>query len=461
MTAPQLRKKHPRFAYKGFEYALTKDSLDIEFYFTLEPDIVFRPRVILNGVRNEYLQKIGDATLRNFIFHLGLAEMPSYWKCAVSPEIIVEAGPLTRRQEQWWQDLIFHGLGEFFYKNKIDFTKRRFLTIRAKTHSPFPLSEPRIKGGSFLVPVGGGKDSLVALELLKRAGQKFQPFILGNVPAAFAVVKAARCPEPVVLRREIDPKLLALNRNGYLNGHTPFSAYLAFASVFCAKLFGHHAAAVANERSANEETTIFHGKPINHQYSKSFDFEKKFRAYASRYLTKNVSYLSAMRPLYELQIAQIAASLKNLPAIKSCNVNQKKGTWCGKCSKCLTAFLLLYPFVDEHVLIRMFKRNLFANNALWRYIPALVGETAEKPFECVATRKETRAAFQLAIEKVQTAGRPLPVLLERYRRTLLPRYRMPRKAIQNMLRTWDRKNFLPKEMSSILRVMLRTSEKNI
>ena len=168
-----------------------------------------------------------------------------------------------------------------------------------------------------------------------------------------------------------------------------------------------------------------------------------------------------MRPLYELQIARIAASQKNLPAIKSCNVNQKKGTWCGKCAKCLTAFVLVYPFADERMLIRMFKHNLFAQNALWRYIPALVGTTSEKPFECVATRKETRAALQLAIEKLRTAGRSLPALLERYRRALFPRYRMSRKIIQNMLRAWDSQNFLPKDLCIVLRAMLRKSGKNI
>ena len=194
----------------------------MEFKFKLKPDIIFRPKVVIQNTPRDILKKMPKKVLDNFVFHLGLAEMPSYWKCAVSPEIMIEAGPLDTYQKQWWKDLFLNGLGEFFYKNKINFTKRGFLTIRAKTHSPFPIPEKNMKGGSFLVPVGGGKDSLVALDLLKRAGRKFQPFILGNVPAAFAVVKAARCQKPIVARRKIDPKLLALNRRGDLNGNTPF-----------------------------------------------------------------------------------------------------------------------------------------------------------------------------------------------------------------------------------------------
>ncbi len=462
MKLETLRKKHKRFVYESFAYRLTKRGLEIAFAFLLEPNITFHPKITIRGMTRKELEKIPRPMLENFIFHLGLAEIPSYWKCAVSPEILIEAGPLDNYQKQWWKQLLFDGLGEFFYKNKIDAAKPGFVTIRAGANAHSPLPKKPIQGNSFLVPVGGGKDSLVALELLKRAKKKFQPLVLGNVPAAFALIKAARSPssldttrnKPLLVRREVDPNLLALNRRGYLNGHTPFSAYLAFMSVFCAELFGHRYVAVANERSANEENITFHGKPINHQYSKSFIFEKTFREYAARYLTKNVSYVSVMRPLYELQIARIAASQKYLPAIKSCNVNQKKGTWCGKCSKCLAVFLLLYPFANERMLIDMFGRNLYADMTLSRYIPALVGKSPQKPFECVATREETRAALQLAIEKAQNAERHLPVLLERYRRTLLPRYRMKQKTIQKILRAWDVKNFLPKELQPVLRAML-------
>jgi len=64
---------------------------------------------------------------------------------------------------------------------------------------------------------------------------------------------------------------------------------------------------------------------INHQYSKSSEFEKKFRDYLTN-LTPSVSYFSLLRPLYELQIAKILAKLPQYHQVfKSCNVNQSLG----------------------------------------------------------------------------------------------------------------------------------------
>ena len=84
-----------------------------------------------------YLNK----SLKNAVFHLGLIESFSYWKATASPVIEVLAGEShATDQIRWWEDLLINGMGEFFYRNDIDFTARRFRQNRfAVQHS---VSEP-------------------------------------------------------------------------------------------------------------------------------------------------------------------------------------------------------------------------------------------------------------------------------------------------------------------------------
>ena len=74
---------------------------------------------------------IDTKNLDNLIFHLGMAEIPTYWKTTCSPEIIIKAGGLEKSQITWWHNLLIKGMGEFFFKNKINFLKPDFVKIKA------------------------------------------------------------------------------------------------------------------------------------------------------------------------------------------------------------------------------------------------------------------------------------------------------------------------------------------
>ena len=430
-----LRKKYPKFLYQGYAYKHSGKDLHIAFTFSVPPDISFHPKVIIKNAPRKH------PDIENLVFHLGLMEIPSYWKATCSPNIIIEAGYLNKKQIQWWHDLIFKGMGEYFYKNKIDFTKPNFLTIT-------PVPRVNLNGIKFpnlmelslmertLVPVGGGKDAVVTLELLKKRGERIIPFLLNPKREQEEILKVAGLKNPIVMTRTIDPKLLELNRKGYLNGHTPFSAYLAFLSVLCATLFDTKYVALSNERSSNEGNVKYLGKTINHQYSKSFDFEKRFRSYVKTYLTKDIEYFSFLRPLYELQIAKLFAQYpKYFSAFLSCNEAHKTtsgtkkptGKWCGKCAKCLFVWLALYPFVSEKQITNIFKKNLFQDKTLVSLLEELTGKRKFKSFECVGTVRESRVALSLCRQK---------------QRGELPR--------DNMLSSWNPIHALPSRFARLL-----------
>jgi hypothetical protein len=93
-----------------------------------------------------------------------------------------------------------------------------------------------------------------------------------------------------IIEREIDPLLLKVNAKGYLNGHTPFSAMLAFYTVLAAHLTQTRDIALSNESSANEATIV--GTEINHQYSKSLEFERDFQDYVAHFMNDCAHYYS-------------------------------------------------------------------------------------------------------------------------------------------------------------------------
>ncbi len=487
MQLKNLRKKYPKFIYEKYSWRISKNNLEILFNFKIEPDIQFKPKIIIENVEESQIRRMGNRILDNLVFNLGLMEIPSYWKAICSPIIEIKTCPLSMKaspsspsstnlrfvsinQEQieWWKDLIIKGMGQFFYENKINFRKPRFLKIRTLQRPGLceiyrdPVSA-KLKN-RILVPVGGGKDSVVTLEKLKQQKKKVGCFLVNPTKAAKSVVKVSGIKDLIIVRREIDPTLLELNRKGCLNGHTPITAVLSLLSVFCAILFNYKYIAFSNEKSANEGNVKYLSKIINHQWSKSFEFEQKFREYSQKYLTSGVEYFSFLRPLYDIQIAKLFSKYpKYFSAFLSCNEAYKtaSGTklpikrWCGNCSKCLFVFATLYPFTDEKNLIKIWGQNLFENKNLLPVMQELMGERKFKPFECVGTKKESLIAFYLSWKRYRDrVSVGLPFLLQYFEKKILPKYPNLEKESKKILNSWNYQNNLPKDFEKKLKTYL-------
>ena len=454
LTLDRLRRQHPRLYYRSFAVVNLGDRLLFRFDLEIEPRIRFRPWVEIGGLDPRWVAGLSPEVLNNLAFHLGLMEIPSYWKATCSPEIVVQAGPLDGWQLAWWKQLLLDGQGEFFFRNQIDFTAPDFVDLRVETSGAVPLAryEGNPPAGRVLVPVGGGKDSAVTLDLLARAGREVTPWVLNPTRAALDIIGASGGPDAILVRRTIDPGLLRLNEIGYLNGHTPFSAYLAFLGVALGVLSDHGTVALSNERSSNEGNAFFMGTEVNHQYSKSFDFEKKFRAYSRGYLAPGIEYFSLLRPLYELQIARLFARLPRYFALfRSCNRGQRDNSWCLSCSKCLFAYAILFPFLDEGALATIFAENLFDKPELVETAYELLGHRQVKPFECVGAREESLAAFYLSVEKVERLGRPLPPVLQAVKDSVLVRRDRLQERADAVLHAWNGENAVPPDLQALLR----------
>ena len=408
----QLREQFPFFIFEKQEYTLTNTGIDIHFTFNLADQYTFHPALFIPWKSCLLPNEDIAGRLSNIIFNIGMAELISYWKCACAPLLVIRPFALQPEQVAWWKKLYFHGLGEFFYLNSIPVTEDNFMQVEVASTNSLT-AERFFLDDSLILPVGGGKDSAVTLELLGSKPGSI-PMILNPRGANIETIAAKGfAPDYFIeIRRMIDPLLLQLNAQGFLNGHTPFSALLAFVTVLAAILSGRRHIALSNESSANEAT--IEGTLINHQYSKSFQFESDFRDYVKYWISEDVNYFSFLRPLNELQIASVFSQFLQYHAVfRSCNAGSKTDSWCGHCAKCLFTYMMLSPFLKENELIRIFGKNMFADASLEPLFNQLTGVADEKPFDCVGTIWEVNVALCETIR--QREETELPYLVRSYR----------------------------------------------
>jgi hypothetical protein len=238
---------------------------------------------------------------------------------------------------------------------------------------------------------------------------------VNDQPARSESVIAAGYSEKDIIKvyRTIDRELLQRNEEKFLNGHTPFSAIVAFLSYYCAYITGADNIILSNESSANEANVV--DTVINHQYSKSYEFESDFRDYVKRNFSSNINYFSLLRAFNELQIAKQFAVFKKYHSIfKSCNKGSKENIWCGTCAKCLFVYIILSPFLEREELIKIFGCDMLEKESLRNEFEGLIGVSKEKPFECIGTVEEVCCALEMTAKRYIASGIELPFLLKNY-----------------------------------------------
>jgi len=317
----------------------------------------------------------------------------SYYKAGVPGQIAVEGDAATA---EFLDQVYLHGLAEFAYQNKLDLRGKIRFPRGKSAHAPAAaLSLPR----RTLVPIGGGKDSLVSVEMLKRLGEPTTAAWVGE--SALIAACAQRTDLPMLnLKRTLAPELFEYNRLGAYNGHIPVTAINSAILVCAAILYGFDAIAFSNERSASEATLEYDGQPVNHQWSKSLEFERGLREYTTSHIAANLDYFSLLRPWSELAVARAFARQSRYDDVfSSCNRNfrirgeRPADRWCGQCPKCHFVFLALAPFIAKPRLLGIFGRNLLDDAALAPGFDALLEYREHKPFECVGEGRESRAAM--------------------------------------------------------------------
>ena len=406
----EFREKYKTFIYDKYEIIEEDDCFHIYYYFETPGLCSFKPELIIDKANLN--KNIDKDFFEYLVFNIGMVELVSYAKCTCSPEIIVNCGYLDEYQKDWFKKLYYNGLGEFLYRNGIDIEQDDLFNITCNGEKKEFNIDYEGKGN--LIPVGGGKDSVVTLELLKDEFNDNSCFVINPKGANIECAQVAGYEDKTItIKRNIDRKIVELNNEGFLNGHTPFSAIVAFTSYLCAYLSGKKYVVLSNEDSANESTIP--GTNINHQYSKTLEFENDFNNYTKKYFNIDIKYFSLLRPLTEFQIGMLFSDLKKYHSVfKSCNLGSKNDNWnwCCECPKCLFVFTILSPFLYKDELIKIFGKDLYEDTNMLTTFKELAGYSDKKPFECVGTFGEVRFAVSLVIDKL---GDDLPYLLKYYK----------------------------------------------
>ncbi len=432
----KLRYQYPEFIYDKYEYHLINNTLEIKYYFIIPNLTTFNPIISLKVPNNISLN---DNYLRNLIFHLGLIELISYIKCCCSQNIIIKAGYLDEEQIKWFKKLYYNGLGEFLYRNKINVSEEELFNFKIMGEK-IELKPINYETNGNLIPVGGGKDSAVVLEILKNEVDN-TAFILNPKKANLACVKEANI-DSLIATRIIDPHLIDLNNQEFLNGHTPFSSLLSFLTYLVSYIYHKKYIILANEASANEETVL--NSNVNHQYSKSYEYEKDFNNYMEKYFHLDIHYFSLLRPLNELEIAFLFSHYEKYhPHFKSCNLGSKdiNWPWCCNCPKCLFVFIILSPYLYKEKLLNIFNEDLYERKDLLPIFQELLGYKETKPFECVGTFHEVRVAVSMLIKKLDK----LPFLLQYYQD------HYPIEEDLELINYYNEENNLPSYFAEILK----------
>jgi UDP-N-acetyl-alpha-D-muramoyl-L-alanyl-L-glutamate epimerase len=394
-------------AFRVVDRAFDADSRTVSLHYALD-DVHRFVETVTFETAPPPLDPPEPSALDRALLHLHIAAGTSYYKTAAPPTVEVEGAGLSPAEREFHRHLYDDGLREFAVANGLPVP--RTVAIRSGPPPVRPDPAPRAdRPGGIVVPIGGGKDSMVLIEALRH----LTPRLLAVNPHPLVIDLAARTGlELLVVRRRLSPNLDQLNRSGALNGHVPITAIISLITVVGSYLYGYDTIAMAVERSASEETVAVDGVPVNHQYSKSLEFERAARDLITRSIDRGLIYGSALRPYSELAIARAFAPQTRYHAtFCSCNTVFRKNAgardgWCGQCPKCRFVGLMLAPFLRPDALTAIIGRDLFADSAQIPGFRALMSDV-DKPFECVGERRESAAAFRLLSELPHWRHKPV------------------------------------------------------
>lgn len=323
----------------------------------------------------------------------------SYWKVACRGEVSFPGGNPDAFQSDALTRIYRNGLAEMAWRNGLQ--GRYWPEFGQAGRGPHARAPALGLDARALVPMGGGKDSLVALERTRACRIEVETVQVGSAPLIGRVAERAGTRHHVI-RRRLAPEMADLNAAGALNGHVPITAINAATLVIAALLWNFDAVVFANERSADTPTlTTPDGQPVNHQFAKSYAFEQILGDWVRRYIADDLSVFSLLRRDSELGICREFADLTAYHDVfSSCNRNfhldgSRTVRWCGECPKCQFVFLALAPFMDVERMRAIFGRDLLAEPGQAAAFAELLELEGPRPFECVGEAGEARAAAGL------------------------------------------------------------------
>lgn len=399
----------PTFVYSGMRF--DSETGVAEFDFVHEGST--QRLCFTEGVEFPLPQSgVGAAELARFrrvLELLYIAVGTFYYKVMAPPQVSITAVPLAPAAADWARHLYREGLAEYAHRHALEHVLDLPVHTRHRG-SVDVLHDLGNSGRAPLVGFSGGKDSIVALEVLKAGG---------FAPATFTTDRRIKPQlEPLMgkaqarllrVRPRADPQLKHLMRHTpLLRGHAPLTAMTSLVGTAAAALHGLGPAVLANERSADEPNLVWRGRDVNHQWAKSAAAEQALDRALREHAGIASGCFSLLRGMGELEISRWFAALDGYDELfSSCNVMvrstdpHRTQRWCRDCAKCRWVFLALASVMPRSRLVRIFERDLLDDPTQIAGYRALLGLAGHKPLDCVGEIVEARVALRQVGEDPQ------------------------------------------------------------
>lgn len=382
------------FYFENYSFDSVKSELCLRY--SHDHQVYFEEKIVFPAMTRQ-LNDADIAAIDHACRLVFLLAGVSYYKTHVPPRLECPAFAVDAETARFVEKVYERGLGEFSFKNKLDLRGRiNFIS----TDIPASAAPNPHLTRTLCVPVGGGKDSVVSIEALKKQTEPLSLFALTSTAGVADPIKdcirVSGLPH-ITVERQLSPNLVALNKEpGVYNGHVPITAILSAIAVLACLLQGWDTLVLSNESSASAPNLHYNDQEINHQYSKSFEFEKDFSSYIKQHVAGNFRYFSLLRPLSEPAITKKFSQDTHYHSVfRSCNAafrqeaGQRNKNWCCDCPKCRFVYLALAPFISKPRLINIFGKDMLGDATQISGFADLCGLGAHKPFECVGEVEES------------------------------------------------------------------------
>ncbi len=449
-----------RFYFDKFKF--DKKTLSASFFYNFDEKDFFEEKINFKNDLFKLRKNLNTEVLNNFLFNIHLALWISYYKLYPTKELIIKSWYLDQNAIQFWKKFYKNWLSEFLYKNEISPKKMfNFMNISKDIYKKIDFKT----SDKFLVPLWWWKDSIVSIELLKKHSIKFEAVVLWKLDEIKkGVLKKAKV-DNFVIKRILSKRLFELNEQWYYNWHIPITWIIAFNLIFVAYLYDYKYIVLSNEKTADILNTVWKWLEINHQYSKSLEFEEDFSIYVKKYMSSELKYFSLLKWMYEYKISEIFSNLwqKYFKIFSSCNNNfkinksitlktKKKFFWCNNCSKCVFVYVMLSSFLEKKELLSIFWEDLYDREDLENLFNELLWISGIKPFECVWDKKEMILAMYNSIKLYKKSKIELPYILKLYKKEIFNKiWKNELNEIKKELKKIYNKELIPKEIKHLIK----------
>lgn len=483
--------KFDNFIFKYFEF--DKTTLKAKFCYSFDDKEFFLEELdFFNDsfkLRKDFLDKIFES----FLFSIFISLWISYYKLYPTKNLIIENYNLNIEDLNFWKKFYINWLWEFFYKNKIDPSNLcNFVSKWQKILKKYTFDSRN----NILLPIWWWKDSIVSAEILQRNKFEFTPFIFGKKDEIKEKCLNIIDKNEIFIKRKISENLFKLNELWYYNWHVPITGIISFVLLATAYLYDYKYIILSNEKSANTwnlklEINKFESKKehktleINHQYSKSLEFEKDINDYIKRNLSDNILYFSLLRWMYEIKIAKIFAKIwkKYFLSFSSCNKNfkirkeflttsykndkinlendcsgnlwlTKNCFWCLDCPKCAFVYAILRAFLSDKEILQIFSKEMYEDKNQENLFKELLWIKWIKPFECVWEKEEVIYAMQKTLEKFKSENKKISIILKMFEKEIILSKNELNNLEKKLFWNYEDETFIPTIFKDLLKKKL-------